>query len=140
MRSRACLFVAAWLLFLAACSHLPERALIPVPPVTLSGGWQRVTLDTPAAGEAPPVLRALKPSQRVRASYRGASITIGVDAYALPSQASAFEAQQQWRKEEGTLGFQSGNLFVVLSSQGAAQDRLIAFSRTLEEEWLGGRR
>ncbi|MBI4893969.1 MAG: hypothetical protein HY821_25350, partial [Acidobacteria bacterium] len=38
---------------LAACSRLPERPLIPVPPTTLPGGWQRVTFDTPGVESAP---------------------------------------------------------------------------------------
>lgn len=132
--------VAVLALFLGGCSRLPERALIPVPPSTLAGGWQRVTLDTPPASEAPAVLQDLKPTQRVRASYRLNGINISVEAYAMPSQASAFEAQQKWRNETGRLAFHSGNLFVVCGSIGAEPAALIAFSRTLEEAWLGGRR
>lgn len=128
------------LLWLGGCSRLPERALIPVPPATLGAGWQRITMDTPPVAEAPEPLRALKPAQRVRASYRKDGITIGVEVYAMPSQASAFEAQQKWRNEDGTLAFQSGNLFSVCTAAGVEQAALIAFSRTLEEAWLGGRR
>lgn len=124
-------------LTLAGCSRLPERALIPVPPSTLEGGWQRVTLDTPPAAEAPEPLRSLKPAQRVRASYRRNGIQIGVDAYALPSQASAFEAQQKWRNGGDSLGFQNGNVFVVCSSESAGQAGLVAFSRLLEQTWPG---
>jgi hypothetical protein len=136
----ACSALALLALAVCGCSRLPERALIPVPPARLDGGWQRVTLDTPAAAEAPAVPRLLKPAQRVRASYRKEGVTVGVDAYAMPSQASAFEAQQRWRNEAGSLAFQNGNLFVICASEGAGQPGLIAFSKLLEEAWLGGRR
>ena len=132
--------VAAFALLLGACSRLPERALIPVPPSTLAGGWQRVTLDTPPAAAAPEPLEALKPAQRVRASYRLRGSTIFVDAYAMPSQASAFEAQQKWRNEAGALAFHRSNVFIVCASEGAEQAALSAFSKTLEEAWLGGRK
>lgn len=140
MPRSACFALALLALAVCGCSRLPERALIPVPPATLDGGWQRVTLDTPAAVEAPEVLRSLKPAQRVRASYRKEGVMVGVDAYGMPSQASAFEAQQKWRNEAGSLAFQNGNVFVICSSAGAGQAGLIAFSKTLEEAWLGGRR
>lgn len=140
MRIAAFTLLTALAAALAGCSRLPERPLIPVPPATLEGGWQRVTLDTPPAAEAGEPLRALKPTQRVRATYRLNGVQIGVDAYAMPSQASAFEAQQKWRAQAGTLGFHNGNVFVVCSSESAGQAELIAFSRLLERTWPGAPR
>ncbi len=137
LSSRILLLAAA---LLAACSRLPERPLIPVPPATLPGGWQRVAFDTPGLRDIPSDLAALKPAHRVRAAYRAGQVNAGVDAFALPSQASAFEAQQKWRPEPGAIAFQHGSLFLICRAEGLPTPELARFSQTLEDRWLGGRK
>jgi hypothetical protein len=125
---------------LGACSRLPERALIPVPPATLPQGWQRVAMDTPPLVDIPATLATLKPTHRVRASYRRQSSTLAVDAYAMSSQAVAFEAQQTWRNQPGSIAFHHGNIFVICTAAAEPTSALASLSKILEDAWLGGRR
>ena len=127
----------AFSLALAGCSALPHRPLIPVPPDSFEG-WARAGLDTPPLDQAPEAIRALKPAQWVRTSYRnkdsGGSVL--VEAFGMATDASAFEAQQKWRNEPGTVSFRKSNVFAVCSSPTETTQSLIVFSKRLETAWL----
>ncbi|MBI5280359.1 MAG: hypothetical protein HY858_01665 [Candidatus Solibacter usitatus] len=120
---------------LASCGGLPRRALIPVPPETLDGGWKRIGLETPPLERAPEELRALKPRRWVRTSYTRPGAIVRVDFYAMGSQASAFEARQKWRNEPGAITLQEGNVLAVCSSETEPLKQLIEFARKLENAW-----
>lgn len=124
-------------LILAGCSALPRRPLIPVPPASFER-WDRAGLDTPPVDQAPEAIRALKPVQWVRTSYRNkdAGASVLVEAFGMPTDSSAFEAQQKWRNEPGTVSFRKGNVFAVCSSPTETTQSLIAFSKKLETAWL----
>ena len=124
-------------LALAGCSGLPRRSLIPVPPESF-GGWSRAGMETPPVDQAPEAIRALKPVQWIRMSYRNpyAGSSVLVEAFGMPTDASAFEAQQKWRNEPGTVSFRKGNVFAVCSSPTDTTQSLIAFSKRLESAWL----
>lgn len=132
-----CASLLALSLALAGCSGLPHRPLIPVPPASFEG-WTRVGLETPPLDQAPEAIRALKPAQWVRTSYKqkdsGGSVL--VEAFGMPTDASAFEAQQKWRNEPGTVSFRKGNVFSVCSSATETTQALILFSQKLETAWL----
>ena len=140
MTHAASLSLAILSVLLCACTNLPERALIPVPPAALPEGWQRVAMDTPPLAEIPATLAALHPTHRVRASYRRQSSTLAVDAYAMSSQAVAFEAQQTWRNQPGSIVFHHRNIFVICTAAAEPTSALAALSKNLEDSWLGGRR
>ncbi len=132
--------LCAAVVMLAACSSLPHKPLIPVPPLTLGEGWQRGGVTTPAVDGAPDSLRALKPVQWVRTSYRKSDLTVAVQLFGMPTEASAFEARQKWRNEGTTTAFHKGNVFVVCSSETVAMAGLLEFTRLVENEWLRGGR
>jgi hypothetical protein len=127
----------AFSLALAGCSVLPRRPLVPVLPASFEN-WDRAGLDTPPVDQAPEAIRALKPLQWVRASYRNKHSrgSVLVEAFGMPTDASAFEAQQKWRNEPGAVSFRNGNVFAVLSSPTETTQSLIALSKKLETEWL----
>jgi hypothetical protein len=124
-------------LALAGCSGLPHRPLIPVPPASFEN-WVRAGLDTPPVDQAPESIRALKPVQWVRTSYKNtyAGSSVLVEAFGMPTDSSAFEAQQKWRNEPGTVSFRKGNVFAVCSSPTETTQSLILFSQKLEIAWL----
>ena len=132
---RLSLFV--WSLALAGCSTLPRRPLIPVPPDGFEN-WARAGLDTPPVDQAPSAISVLKPVQWVRTSYknRDSHGSVLVEAFGMPTDSSAFEAQQKWRNEPGTVSFRKGNVFAVCSSPTETTQSLIAFSKKLEAAWL----
>ena len=67
-------------------------------------------------------------------SYSGGSVL--VEAFGMPNDSSAFEAQQKWRNEPGTVSFRRGNVFAVCSSPTETTPSLISFSKILENAWL----
>jgi len=127
----------AFSLALAGCGALPHRPLIPVPPAAFEG-WARAGLDTPSLDQAPEAIRALKPVQWVRTSYRNkdSRSSVLVEAFGMPTDSSAFEAQQKWHNEPGTVSFRHGNVFAVCSSPTETTQSLVAFSKKLETAWL----
>lgn len=129
--------LASLALALAACSSLPQRALIPVLPETVPANWQRVALSSLPPAQAPAEIAALHPAQIAGATYRSPGASIQVAVYAFNSPASAFEARQKVRNLAGSLSFHSGALFVVCSSDAIDAATLSAFSRQLESKWLG---
>lgn len=124
-------------LALAGCGALPHRPLIPVAPAAFEV-WTRTGLDTPPVDQAPEAIRARKPEQWVRMSYTrsdsGGSVL--VEAFGMATDSSAFEAQQKWRNEPGTISFRRGNVFAVCSSPTETTQSLIDFSKKLETAWL----
>jgi hypothetical protein len=143
MKSFASAWVPAWLLVLglslAGCSGLSRQASMPVPPDKLEGGWARTGLESPPLDQAPEALRSLKPTEWARVGYQRAwsGSVVLVDGYAMQSESSAFEAQQKWRNEPGTVAFRKGRVFVVLASSTESTQALVDFSKRLEREWLG---
>ncbi len=121
---------------LAGCSGLSHKPLIPVPPESLASGWQRIGLESPPLDSAREEALALNPSHWVRTSYRRGGSTVAVEAYGLSTSASAFEAQQKWRNQPGSVAFHQGRVFAVCSSESEPVNGLIEFSRQLEKAWL----
>lgn len=140
MRVVAGEWLGAALVFLASCSSLPQRPLIPVPPESLGGSWTRTGVMTPGLEGVPESLRGLKPAQWVKTGYRQAGRAVQVQIYGMPTEASAFEARQKWRNEGLSTAFHKGNLFVVCSTESMAMAGLLEFSGLVENEWLRGGR
>lgn len=140
MRVAAGLWLCVAALITAGCGALPHRPLIPVPPTALGGDWRSSSVSTPDVSGAPESLRALKPVQWVKASYRAGERMALVQVFGMPTEASAFEARQKWRNEGASTAFHKGNLFVVCSSESMAMAQLLEFSGLVEREWLRGER
>jgi hypothetical protein len=119
---------------LAACSRLPKRVLVPLPPETV-GEWRRSAMETPDPSHAPAEAARLKPEQWIRAAYVSGQRSIGVAAFAFSTDASAFELQQRWNRGGGDVTFQRKSVFVVCSSQTEPAAALIEFVRLLEKTW-----
>jgi hypothetical protein len=124
-------------LCLAACGDSKAASDIPEPPGTVESGWNRVGMEAPPVEQSPEAIRTLNPRRRLRTSYRNYVGTALVEAFLMPSQASAFEAEQKWRKEPGSIAFHRGNLFVICSSPTEPTGSVLNFSRNLEKAWLG---
>lgn len=139
MVNRVRVWIAVCGLALAGCGG-SGQPLIPEPPVAFER-WDRAGLERPPVVQAPEGIRALKPAQWVRTSYRnkdsGGSVL--VEAFGMPVESSAFEAQQKWRNEPGTVSFRNGKVFAVCSSPTEGTQSLITFSRQLETAWLPAR-
>ncbi len=116
---------------------MPHAPAVPVPPASFEG-WTRAGLESPPLDQAPEAIRALKPVQWLRASYknRNSGGSVLVEAFGLPTDASAFEAQQKWRNEPGTVSFRKGNVFAVCSSPTETTPSLITFSKQMESAWV----
>lgn len=118
----------------AACSRLPKRVLVPVPPEQV-GQWRRSAMETPDPAGAAPEAARLKPEQWVRAAYVNGQRSIGVSAFAFSNDASAFELQQRWNRGGGDVTYQSKSVFVVCSSPTEPTAALIEFVKLLEKTW-----
>lgn len=129
------LLAAATLLALGACARSP-RTRIPDPPETLAVVWKREGLERPPLQSAPQAIRAWRPSEWLRASYRSYASVVLVDVWRMPSESVAFEARQQWRNETGAVASQWRDLFLVCSSGVESTQGLAEFSARLEAEWL----
>jgi hypothetical protein len=123
------------LLALAACSR-PQKPGIPEPPETLAIVWKREGLERPALDAAPQAVRAWRPVEWLRASYRSYASVVLVDVYRMSSESVAFEARQKWRNEPGSAAFHWRNLLIVCSSPVEPTQGLLEFSAKLEAEWL----
>lgn len=107
------------------------------PPALLGGGlWTRNAVERPSAENAPAAMKAFRPKQWLRASYRNATGTIDVEIYRMPGETSAFEARQKWLGEPGTASINVGSLFAVARSSPDRMTELGGFLRLLETEWL----
>jgi hypothetical protein len=124
-------------LCLAGCVDSKASAEIPEPPGTVATGWDRIGMESPPLEQSPEAILLLNPRQRLRVSYKNYVGTALVEAFLMPSQASAFEAEQKWRKEPGSVAFHHGKLFVVCSSPTEPLGSVLSFSRNLEKAWLG---
>ncbi|MBE0657243.1 MAG: hypothetical protein IH602_06105 [Bryobacteraceae bacterium] len=131
MRRRLFLAAAA---VSAACSRLPKRVLVPVPPEAV-GEWRRSAMETHDPAGAPPDAARLKPEQWVRAAYVNGQRSIGVSAFGFSSDASAFELQQRWNRGGGDVTYQRKSIFVVCNSPTEPTAALIEFIRMLEKSW-----
>jgi hypothetical protein len=123
-------------LMAAGCASLPKKALLPVPPETV-GAWKRATVDTPPESELAPEARSLKPTKWVRAVYTQRESAIVLTGYAMPTEASAFEAEQKHPKGSGTAVFRRGAVFASCSSQVEPTAAVLEFITQLEPAWLG---
>ena len=132
-----CLSCAA---LLNGCGGNRGPVSIPPPPESLSGVWQRVGLESPPIEQSPEALLPLKPTHRLRTSYQRIAGAILVEAFAMPSSTSAFEAEQKWKKEPASVSFHHGSFFVVCSSSTEPVGALVDFSRILETAWFGEHR
>lgn len=111
------------------------------PPSSLGGGlWTRSQVERPSADNAPAAMKAFRPTQWLRASYRNASGTVELEIYRLPGETSAFEARQKWLGESGTASINAGSLFAVARSSPDRMTELGGFLRLLEAEWLRAQR
>ncbi|MBN9661279.1 MAG: hypothetical protein J0H49_24005 [Acidobacteria bacterium] len=140
MRVMAGLWLCAAALVLGACTSLPHKPLIPVPPLQLGADWKRTGVETPDLAGAPSSVQALKPVQWVRTSYRQLDRMVQVQVFGMPTEASAFEARQKWQGGERSTSFHKSNLFVVCSSETEAMSNLLEFTKLVENEWLRGGR
>lgn len=118
----------------AACSRLPKRVLVPVPPEAV-GDWRRSAMETPDPSGAPAEAARLKPEQWIRAAYVNGQRSIGVSAFAYSTDASAFELQQRWRRGGGDVTYQRKSVFVVCNSPTEPNASLIEFVKLLEKTW-----
>ncbi|MEJ5367068.1 MAG: hypothetical protein WHT08_02035 [Bryobacteraceae bacterium] len=126
---------AALLVALAACVR-PSRPRIPDPPEVLAVVWKRVGLERPPLDSAPQAIRAWRPSEWLRVSYRSYASVVLVDVWRMPSESVAFEARQKWRNEPGAVASQWRDLLLVCSSSVESTQGLAEFSARLEAEWL----
>ncbi|MGC4053944.1 MAG: hypothetical protein QM757_33070 [Paludibaculum sp.] len=140
MRLAAGMWLGLAALVLGACTSLPHKPLIPVPPLQLGNEWKRTGVETPAVEGAPESLKALKPVQWVRTSYRQLDRIVLVQVFGMPTEASAFEARQKWQGEARSTSFHKSNLFIVCSSETEAMSSLLEFTKLVENEWLRGGR
>jgi hypothetical protein len=124
-------------LCLMACGGSKAASDIPEPPGTVEVGWDRIGMESPPVEQSPEAILSLNPRRRLRISYRNYVGTTLVEAFLMPSQASAFEAEQKWRKEPGSVAFHRGKLFVICSSPTEPTGSVLNFSRNLEKAWLG---
>jgi hypothetical protein len=108
--------------------------MIPELPEMVAGEWKRIAMETPATDAAPEVLRTLGVRHWVRAAYIKPGERLSASVFAMPAQASAFEARPRWRNEQGSLAFDRDNLFVVLTAAEGIPD-LRKFSIALEQAW-----
>ncbi len=129
------LLTAAALAALAACAR-PSRTRIPDPPETLAVVWKREGLERPPLESAPEAIRAWRPAEWLRASYRSYASVVLVDVWRMPGESVAFEARQQWRSEPGAVASQWRDLLLVCSSGVESTQGLAEFSARLEAEWL----
>lgn len=125
----------ATLLALAGCAR-GSRPRIPEPPETLAVVWKREALERPPLESAPLAIRAARPKEWLRASYRSYSSAVLVDVWRMPSESVAFEMRQKWRHEPGSVASQWRDLFILCSSAVESTQGLAEFSAKLEEEWL----
>ncbi len=119
----------------AACSR-PRARGIPDPPETLAVVWKREGMERPPVDTAPQAVRAWRPVEWLRASYRSYASVVLVDAYRMTSESVAFEARQKWRSEPGSVAFHWRDLLIVCSSPVEPMQGLMEFSAKLESEWL----
>lgn len=124
------------LLALAAGCTSTRKPEIPEPPETLAVVWKREGMEHPPLDSAPQAVRAWRPVEWLRASYRSYASVVLVDAYRMPSESVAFEARQKWRSEPGSVAFHWRNLLIVCSSPVEPTQGLAEFSAKLEAEWL----
>lgn len=134
------MWLCAAALVLGACTSLPHKPLIPVPPLQLGGEWKRTGVETPDVSGAPASVQPLKPVQWVRTSYRQLDRMVLVQVFGMPTEASAFEARQKWQGGGRSTSFHKSNLFVVCSSETGAMSNLLEFTKLVENEWLRGGR
>jgi hypothetical protein len=138
-RRRAAIPIFSCVLLLSACASLPKKALLPVPPEQV-GQWKRATMDTPAEPELAPEVRNLKPTKWVRSVFTRRESTIVLTGFAMPTEASAFEAEQRHPKGSGTVVFRQGAVFATCSSQTEPTAIVLEFVKELEPVWLGAQK
>lgn len=122
---------------LCACAGKTQQALLPLPPASVAG-WGSSGTEIPELDAAPQQARALGAKQWMKAGFERAGATIAVEAYAMPSETSAFEAQQKWRRGAGMTSFYKGKIFVTCASPEMEMNELLGFAEALEGAWLGG--
>jgi len=118
----------------AACSRLPRKPLVRVPPEGL-GAWRRAAMATLDPVGAPEPAAGLRPVQWVQLAYSSGVRIIGVTAFAFTTDASAFELQQKWNRGTGDVTYRKNSIFVVCRSETESAQELAAFARRLEQEW-----
>ncbi len=124
-------------LLLSACQEKTDPVLIPLPPTTVAG-WGTTGTEVPDISAAPEQARSLGAKQWMRAGFERAGTRISVEAFAMPSETSAFEAQQKWRRGEGVTTFYKGSIFVICSAREMEMSELLGFAEALEGAWLSG--
>ena len=137
MRRGVAIAVAA--LALGACTAVPQRPLIPVPPER-SGDWIRRGLETPAAANAPEPMSRFRPQAWIRAAYYRGELGVEVSAYGFQSMSDAEEARRNLPARDGAYAFTRGVILVVCTSQNADTETVTAFAGPLEAAWFGSAR
>ncbi len=137
MRRGCAIALAA--LALGACTGVPQRPLIPIPPER-AGGWIRRGLETPAASGAPEPMRRLQPRAWIRAAYYRGDLGIEVSAYGFQAPAGAAEALRRWQPREGACAFVRGLVLVICTSGNADTETVSEFAGPLEVAWFGSGR
>jgi hypothetical protein len=127
------LFLAS--LLASACFRV-QAPQIPEPPAVLDVVWKREALERPPLGTAPQAVRAWRPVEWLRTSYRSNASVVLLDVYRMPSDSVALEARQKWPSEPGSVAFHWRNLLIVCSSPVEPVQGLAEFSAKLEAEWL----
>jgi hypothetical protein len=126
----------AFLLLIVLCScGTPAGTKFPFP-TEVGADWR--LSNAPAEARSESALPAETGVQEVwAAQYRGPGDPI-VLAHAMKTSSSAFESQQKWRPESGTIALQHGIFFLVVRSSDLGQAELIQFARDLEKRAFPG--
>ena len=134
MRRAAAIALAA--LTISACTAVPQRALIPIPPER-TGDWIRRGIETPAAADAPAPMSRFQPQAWIRAAYYRRDLGIEVSAYGFQSTTEAAEVRRSLPARDGVFVFVRGLVVVVCTSQNADTETVKAFAGPLEAAWFG---
>jgi hypothetical protein len=121
---------------LAACGR-PAPAP-PALPMQVAG-WRRDDWKNAASTEAPAAVAARNHRAGFRTRWRAGAREIVLTAWAMGSDASAFEVQQKWPHAPGLVTFHHGWWFLTLAGAGASNDELIGFARDVEKALPAGR-
>jgi hypothetical protein len=115
----------------AACGRAPQVAE-PVFAPALPGGWTLAASAEGDAAQAPEPLRTLG-VRRVRTAAYAGPAKVRVTLYELGSEASAFEAEQEWRPQADSVAFHRDRHFAVIAWEGGTREAVTQFVREFEK-------
>jgi hypothetical protein len=105
----------------------------------LVAGWRRGEWEHSPPEEAPPPVAALKVRGGFRTRFTAEAREIRLRAWAMGSDASAFEVQQKWPHAPGVVTFYHGWWFFSLEGSGVTVEELVRFAGDVEKALPAGR-